>query len=290
MPSILINTDQGATVTISKDGTSRQLVATNGTALFEDVEYGTWNVSSSLQGATTTDTIEVVNEFGLTLPIGKKLSSMPLKTTKLKIGGIKWILFARDHEGYPDGAQTLISEYTVGATTIFGPYTNYLSSELKTRMGNIYETFNEIEKSYVLQTTRKYKNGSAQYPSISEYVFPLNSTEIGYTSDSQMGSNLGFTSNTDRICTDDGAAARTWWLADAASSTSVYLVTKTGSTTGGSISSPYSVRPACNISGDALITTEPDSEGYYTIAGAEETTELLLSRALNALSILGVEQ
>lgn len=290
MPSILINTDQGATVTISKDGTSRQLVATNGTALFEGVEYGTWNVSSSLQGATTTDTIEVVNEFGLTLPVGQRLSSMPLKTTKLKIGGIKWILFARDHEGYPSGAQTLISEFTIDPNTSFGSSVNYQGSNLQTRMGQVYNLFNEREKSFVLQTTRKYKNGNGDYPSFNEYVFPLTSVEVGGNTDEQMGSNLGFSSSTDRICTDTSGAAQFWWLADA-SDLSVWRVRADGGV--GSTSGPsnsLAVRPACNLSANTIITTEPDDEGYYFIKGAEETTELLLSRALNALSILGVEQ
>lgn len=292
LPSILINTDQGATVTISKDGTSRQLVATNGTALFEGVEYGTWNVSAVLEGATTSDTIEVINKFGLTLSVGKKLSSMPLKTTKLKIGGIKWILFARDHAGYPDGAQTLVSEYSVGSTTTFGSNTNYQGSNLQSRMQQIYTSFSEKEKEYCLETTRKYKNGSGQYPTFNEYVFPLTSPEVGGSANAQMGTNLGFTGNADRIVyTAAGGLTIVWWLADASTSKYTWVVKKDGTLS--NFNEPnysYAVRPACNLSANTILTTEPDEEGYYTIAGAEETTELLLSRALNALSILGVEQ
>lgn len=291
LPSILINTDQGATVTISKDGTSRQLVATNGTALFEYVEYGTWSVSSSLEGATTSDTIEVVNEFDLSLPVGQRLSSMPLKTTKLKIGGIKWILFARDHAGYPSGAQTLISEFVVGANTAFGSTVNYDVSTLQSRMQQIYTSFNEREKEYCLQTTRKYKNGSSQYPTFNEYVFPLTSVEVGQGSDAQMGSNIGFTGNADRVCTIENGAAQYWWLADAYSSGRVWYVSSDGAVSNSYLPGrTYGVRPACNLSANTIITSEPDAEGYYTIKGAEETTELLLSRALDALSILGVEQ
>ena len=293
LPSILINTEIGATVTITKGEDTMSQVATNGTALFEDVEYGTWNVSSSLDGATTTDTIEVVNEFGLTLPVGKKLSSMPLKTTKLKIGGIKWILFARDHAGYPSGAQTLISEFTVDPNTTFGSTTNYQGSNLQSRMQQIYTSFSEREKSFVLQTTRKYKNGSGAYPQFSEYVFPLTSPEVGGTADAQMGTNLGFNSNADRICNNTSGSAQHWWLANARSSSVGsfgYFVRSDGYVS--DLTDPsqsYGVRPACNISGDAIITSEPDDEGYYFIKGAEETTELLLERALNALEILGVE-
>ena len=289
MPSILINTDQGATVTISKDGTSRQLVATNGTALFEDVEYGTWNVSAALDGATTTDTIEVINEFGLTLSIGQKLSSMPLKTTKLKIGGIKWILFTRDHAGYPSGAQTLISEYALERIR-FGSTVNYGDSNVKSACETKYQAFGEHEKKYVLETIRKIFNDSAQYLEVTEHMFILNSTEVGCTSDSKMGSNIGFTGNADRICRTEGGATQTWWLADAYSASRVSYVASAGSLAYEYPSFMSYVRPAMNLSSNTIITTEPDSEGYYTIKGAEETTELLLSRALNALSNLGVKQ
>ena len=289
LPSILINTDQGATVTISKDGTSRQLVATNGTALFEDVEYGTWNVSSSLEGATTTDTIEVVNEFGLTLPIGKKLSSMPLKTTKLKIGGIKWILFARDHDGYPDGAQTLVSEYSTKLSA-FGASTNYGVSTVKDICEGYYKSLLENEKKYVLETHRKVNTGT--YVDFNEYIYIPTSVEVGVRNDLEMGTNIGFTSNSERIRYVVGVTSTSyrWWLADVYENASYTINTNGVGTFNTPQTNTIGVCPFMNLSPNTIITAEPDDEGYYTITGAEETTELLLSRALNALSILGVEQ
>ena len=216
---------------------------------------------------------------------------MPLKTTKLKIGGIKWILFARDHAGYPSGAQTLISEFTVDPNTAFGSTPDYQGSNLQTRMGQVYNLFNEREKSFVLQTTRKYKNENDQYPTFNEYVFPLTSPEVGGTADAQMGTKLGFT-KADRICHTEGGSAQQWWLANAFSALRVWYVGTDGSVSydnGGYPPNSLGVRPACNLSANTIITTEPDEEGYYFIKGAEETTELLLERALNALEILGVE-
>lgn len=289
-PNVLIKTETGATVTLSKGDIVLTKIAENGEALFESVDYGTWTAKATLGDKSTSIQVVVNETIEEEINMGLMLSSLPLKTTKLKIGGIKWILFTRDHAGYPSGSQTLISEYTVGANTSFGSNSNYLNSKLQSRMQSIYESFGEHEKAYVLETTRKYKDTGGAYPTFNEYVFPLTSVEVGGNTDAQMGSNIGFTGNADRICTIENGAAQSWWLANASLNFICY-VNSDGSANSSSLPSGVrGVRPAMNLSANTIITTEPDAEGYYFIKGAEETTELLLSRALNALSILGVKQ
>ena len=275
-PNVLIKTETGATVTLSKGDVVLTKVAENGEALFESVEYGTWTAVATLDDNTATQQIEVPQTIEQEVTLGLMLSSLPLKTTKLKIGGIKWILFARDHDGYPSGAQTLISEFTVDPNTAFGSSVNYQGSSLQARMGQVYNLFSEREKSFVLQTTRKYKNGSGAYPIFNEYVFPLTSTEVGDNTDPQMGSNLGFSSNDDRKCTNTSGSAQIWWLADASLSSVVRVVGSGGGFANVSPSVSNGVRPALNLSPNTILNEYPDDEGYYTIYRPVETANDLI--------------
>lgn len=235
----------------------------NGEALFENVDYGTWTAVVTLYDITATQQIEVPQTIEREIKVELTLSSLPLKTTKLKIGGIKWILFARDHAEYPSGAQTLISEFTVDPNTSFGSSVNYQGSNLQTRMGEIYNSFLENEKKYIIETTRKYKNGSGAYPTFNEYVFPLNSTEVAGNNSGQMGSNLGFSSNADRICTNTSGSAQPYWLADANSHSTVCHVYTDGLVYSYDPSRNIGVRPACNLSPDTPVKLGDD--GYYVL-------------------------
>ena len=124
---------------------------------------------------------------------------MPLKTTKLKIGGIKWILFARDHEGYPSGAQTLLMEYANSSLYMsFGAAAGYGNSNVRTSASDIYQGFSDKEKAATLLTERNYRQTSSYY-STNEYTFPLNSAEVGFENDANMGSNIGFNTATEKI-------------------------------------------------------------------------------------------
>ena len=275
-PNVLIKTETGATVTLSKGDVVLKKIAENGEALFESVEYGTWTAVATLDDNTATQQIEVPQTIEQEVNLGLMLSSLPLKTTKLKIGGIKWILFARDHAGYPSGAQTLISEFILQNSS-FGSTVNYIDSTVKSLCEQKYQAFSENEKQYVLETTRKIKNGSSQYPDITEHVFIMNSTEVGGNSDGQMGSNLGFSSNAERICTTTSGSAQYWWLADAYSSTNVWNVGSDGSLyDAGRPSGDIGVRPAMNLSQNTILNEYPDDEGYYTIYHKVETANALI--------------
>lgn len=192
------------------------------------------------------------------------LGAMPLKTTKLKINGVKYVLFTRDHAGYPNNAQTLLAEFITNSTS-YGSNANYQGSNLQAQMQSVYTGISEYEKGFILKTDRAYRNLSGAYPTFEEYVFPLTSPEVGGTADANMGTNLGFNSNEDRKQTNEGGTAQSWWLADATGSSGANYVYSDGSlSTSGALSS-YGVFYAMNLSANTPISDEPDSEGYYTI-------------------------
>lgn len=264
-PNVQITTSPNATVTLSKGTTTLSTTAdSDGVALFESVEYGSWTATATLGDKSNSIQVEVNETIEEKINIGLRLSSLPLKTTKLKIGGIKWILFTRDHEGYPSGAQTLVSEFIL-QNSKFGSTLNYIDSTVKSLCEQKYQAFSETEKQYVLETTRNIKNKSGEYPEFTEHMFILNSAEAGCKSDSQMGANLGFSNNADRICTIEKGAAQNWWLADASSSSFVCAINTGGGLIDSGPSGVYGVRPAMNLSSNTLLNEYPDEEGYYTI-------------------------
>lgn len=200
---------------------------------------------------------------------------------KVKIGGTKYVVKAKGHTGYPQNSITLISEYIVQQSG-FGSDVNYGTSTIKALCEQYYEQLSTAEQIAILETTRKIKNGAGQYPEFTEHIFILNSVEAGGAADAQMGSNIGFTNNDDRICTIENGAAQYWWLANASSSSYVW-----GVGTGGSVSvyrgSSAGVRPALNLSPTALLN-DKDGEGYYSIVGAD-TISTLKDKSLNILGV-----
>ena len=274
-PNVLIKTETGATVTLSKGDIVLTKIAENGEALFESVEYGTWTAVATLDDNTATQQIEVPQTIEQEVTLGLMLSSLPLKTTKLKIGGIKWVLFARDHEGYPDGAQTLINEYADNPGT-FGTGTDYDQSNLKTKMAEIYDGFTANEKSKVLVTSRKYLNSTSTYTDFEEQVFPLSVTELGGTAN-EYTYNLGFNSNEDRKLVTEEGGARNYWAADAFSSSAVWSVTTAGAISAvAPTNANYVARYGCNLSANTVLNEYPDEEGYYTIYREVNTASDLL--------------
>ena len=266
---ITITTDVGASVTIEKDDTSpiTKTASNEGKATFEDVDLGTWDVTVALDGATTTGTVTVTDEFVLNLPVGVKLGDLPLKS-KIKIGGKKWILFAKNHAGYPDNSVTLISE-SILENRVFdsGNDNRYQPSDIRTYLTTtFFNTFSEKEKGATLTTNFKTKRYNGGYDEFNDKVFLLSATEVGLESDANEGSNLGFNSNSDRIANLNGSPSY-WWLRTPYASgaervRSVY--------SGGTLYWSYAqfsrgLRPACNLSASAIFDFNPDSEGYYVI-------------------------
>ena len=284
-PNVLIKTETGATVTLSKGDVVLTKVAEDGQALFENVEYGTWTAQASLNGQTS-DSVQIVvaQEIESELSFGVPASELQVGD-KVKIGGTKYVVKAKNHSGYPSGAITLISEFII-QNSVFGTsanYSQYSNSTIKSLCQQYYEQLSQPEKDTIIATTRKVKSFNG-YPEFTEYIFILNSTEVGGTTDAQMGSNIGFTGNADRICHTEGGAAQDWWLADNSSASLIHYVASAGSSGRVSPTSTKGVRPALNLSSTAQLNNK-DSEGYYTIKGADTVSEL----KDKSLKILGVE-
>lgn len=285
-PNVLIKTETGATVTLSKGDVVLTKVAENGEALFENVEYGTWTAQASLNGQTSDSvSIEVKQEIESEVSFGIPASELQVGD-KVKIGGTKYVVKAIGHEGYPTSSITLVQEKITSSSsfgaTVFA--VDWTSSTLKAYCEQTYNQLSQAEKNAIVQTTRKIKNGAGQYPEFTEHIFVLNSQEVGRNADTQMGSNLGFTSPSDRICYNEDGTATHYWLSDAYSSTNVWAVDNSGTIYYFDATNSYGIRMALNLSPTAPIAPM-DSTGYYTIQGADTVSEL----KDKSLEILGVK-
>lgn len=284
---ILVTTNVGASVSVSCEGQDTQtLTATDGTALFEDLAFGTWTVSVSLGGATTTETVEIYENIPCNLPVSVRLKDMPIGSKiRLGSGNTPFEIVAKNHSGYPDNSVTLWTPYSLQVTQ-FNTTSNtaasidYRNSIPKTLCSNLYNTFSEREKEFVLLTdlpTKVSKDGNVV--TLQDYLFLFSGTEFGGTSD--YGADTGCTSfnftneQKNARCKDVNGSwvggpstyGRTW-LRSAYTSSSYFVVVYWDSDDYfyfDDADSSFGFAPACNLSGETIISSNPDESGYYYV-------------------------
>ena len=283
-PNVLIKTETGATVTLSKGDIVLTKVAENGEALFESVEYGTWTAVASLNGQTSDSvSIEVKQEIETEVPLVTPISDLQVGD-KVKINGIKHIIKAKGHANYGADTITLITETSL-LFTVFGSQSHwgyYSQSTIKEIAQQHYEACNETVRSYFKQITRGVSQGPQGIVQSTEYYFVPTSTEYGDDVPiSGEPSNMGFNSNEDR------SIGVQYWTASSPSNACVTAVQKMGTfiDLGGiSASEQNGLRIACNLLNTTPIT-DVDSEGYYCLVGDNGVSEL----KDKSLEILGVK-
>lgn len=198
------------------------------------------------------------------------VKDLPLRSI-LDIEGHRFILMAKNHEGHPNNSATLISEKIYDLQP-FGATTKYLDSSIRTYLQTDFLNLFSHKNLFLDVTFKTTDVSNDTYYELTDKFFLLSSTEVGLESDGNEGSNIGFTSNADRIAyrLDNGSAYH-WWLRTPLSSSYVRRVGSGGSLVRSTPSYSYGVRPACCISLDNKVTKNDD--GYYTIIG--DTTMLI---------------
>ena len=177
---ILVTTNVGASVSVSCEGQDTQtLTATDGTALFEDLAFGTWTVSVSFGSATTTETVEIYENIPCNLLVDVRLKDMPIGSKiRLGSGNTQFEILEKNHSGYPDNSVTLWTE--ILQRTSFGSSIDYRNSTLKSLCTNLYNTFSEREKEFVLLTDLPTAvTNTKTVVNIQDYVFALSAKELG---------------------------------------------------------------------------------------------------------------
>ena len=265
----LIHTTPNATVTISKGLTVKTEQAdSNGDVTFS-VTVGTWNVKCEANGGEITGQIVVTDTFELDLPVGQKLVNMALNT-KIKLGTysnapITWYLINRNLSGFPDGAQSIVTEYAVGGTVNANP--NYDISATKTVATTAYNSLTEREKSFVLVTPKNIYNGTS-VTAYNEHFYVPTSVEMGLASSGYKGTtgaNLGFNTQASRILKTSSGSAVTQWMSEAFDHGLINVIWSDGQSNRREPNNSFNVRLFANLSPGTLLSPNPDSEGYYTI-------------------------
>ena len=273
---ILVTTNVGASVSVSCEGQDTQtLTATDGTALFEDLAFGTWTVSVSFGSATTTETVEIYKNIPCNLPVDIRLKDMPIGSKiRLGSGNTPFEILELNHSGYPDNSVTLWTE--ILQRTSFGSSLDYRNSTLKSLCTNLYNTFSEREKEFVLLTDLPTAvTNTKTVVNIQDYVFALSAKELGangsYCADDGVKFNkftLGTNSSTTRVRNEASGSPYYYWTRSANGSSSysnVWGVRSDGSMGGKVPSGSNGFVAALNLSGDTIISSNPDESGYYYV-------------------------
>lgn len=234
---ILVTTDAGASVSVACEGQDTQtLTATDGAALFEDLAFGTWTVTVSLGGATTTETVEIYENIPCNLPVGVRLKDMPIGSKiRLGSGNTPFEILELNHSGYPDNSVTLWTE--ILQRTSFGSSIDYRNSTLKSLCTNLYNTFSEREKEFVLLTDLPTAvTNTKTVVNIQDYVFALSAKELGangsYCADDGVKFNkftLGTNSSTTRVRNEASGSLYYYWTRSAFGNSSYSNVWGVGS-------------------------------------------------------------
>ena len=148
----------------------------------------------------------------------------------------------------------------------FGDSVNYEDSLIRDYLTSDFLLgFIDDELAYVQDTTYSTIDPSTgSYYELADKFYLLSYTEAGFGSDANEGSNIGFTSNADRIAyRQDNNQAYYWWLRTPYSTSYVYYVGTGGGWSNYFPSDAYGVRPACAIDIDTPVELEDD--GYYHI-------------------------
>ena len=272
-PNVLIKTETGATVTLSKGDIVLTEIAENGEALFENVEYGTWTATATLNGQTSDSvSIEVKQEIETEVPLSTPISDLQVGA-KLKIDGNKFILQAISPVDYPN-CYTLISEDVIG-TSIFNNNgsTAYENSVISQFCNDFYNELSSKVKEHIVPSNCFPSNHAVP----NQLVFPPSAKQLNYTSGN--GNNLGFSDNASR------AIGTSYWTVSTGNRQDLALtVVGNGSFSNNGVAEAHGVRVLMNFDNTAFFSGI-DSEGYYTIVG----TDTISTLKDKSLKILGVE-
>lgn len=273
---ILVTTNVGASVSVSCEGQDTQtLTATDGTALFEDLAFGTWTVTVSFGSATTTETVEIYKNIPCNLLVDVRLKDMPIGSKiKLGSGNTQFEILEKNHSGYPDNSVTLWTE--ILQRTSFGSSIDYRNSTLKSLCTNLYNTFSEKEKEFVLLTDLPTAvTNTKTVVNIQDYVFALSAKELGangsYCADDGVKFNrftLGVKESTTRVRNEASGSPYYYWTRSAYGDSPhsyVWFVWIGGTMANFLPSNSIGFVAALNLSGDTIISSNPDESGYYYV-------------------------
>ena len=118
------------------------------------------------------------------MPIGSKI--------RLGSGNTQFEILEKNHSGYPDNSVTLWAHHIL-QNTAFGSNIDYRQSTLKSLCTNLYNTFSEREKEFVLLTdlpTNVTNTGSVV--TIQDYVFVLSEDELGLNMNTSVTDGVKF--------------------------------------------------------------------------------------------------
>ena len=270
---IIVSTDEGATVTISKDDVSRSIVAVNNLAEFNGVSKGVWSVLSASGGASYSTVVEVTDEFLVNAPLAVKANTLNIGE-KIKINGVGFTIINKNLGGiYGSDSLTLISDTVVGNSAF--TETNYKTSNVKTMANDLYNTATDNEKACMIAVNRivlyQQSGGGAIASNVGdEYTYVPCNKELGgdYLISYETNTvNLGFDDNASRAFSQD------YWMASRLTFGSIsgdnkeywYVASGGGIVRGSSGSSALGVRVVTNIYGQANVTGSVDSSGYHAL-------------------------
>lgn len=205
------------------------------------------------------------------LTIGS-LSAGTVVMVEESTGYVPWVVIAHDHHG--EGLTTLVRQCadTYAAYHYSAPsgayYNRYSNSRLKADMATYYSDKLTAETQAKIQSVdipiRESANSSTSQAYVTSNLFALSEPEVSGSGSSYEGTQIPyFDSDAKRICYTSSGTAVAYWLRSVLGGMSDYarVISTSGSTSNGGVTSNAYIRPACCVLSGAEITK--DSEGNY---------------------------
>ena len=208
--SIVISVASGSVVTAVKGGKSVTGMAVDGVCVLVVPEAGTWTVSATKDGATSTSrTITVVDSYTATLLYGAKIGTLPVgSSVYAKVGGVR-TEFLVVHQGNPDSSfyhesctgTWLLAKDLSGEGGWGGYRTSYYEDRRYNADNNVMRKYfeetwlptleenvrNLLQDAHISFAGKDEPTSALAVTPYADYfsqkVFPLTATEIGFAAD-----------------------------------------------------------------------------------------------------------
>ncbi len=172
-------------------------------------------------------------------------------------------IIAKGHMGYsPNSITVWPDDVEFSRALDSNVQTDYSDSEIRTYLNTTYlSQFRTELIPYILVTSIVTVPQGGTATIIEDQVFLFSVKEMGLSADKIEGTEIAYFDNDAKRA----ASEQPYFTRTKRDVYSQFAVSKQGNLASAQAVNSFGIRPVMNLSGDILISKEPDDEGYYTL-------------------------